>query len=175
MHHFAKFTVEETEQQFSVTMDSVDDSAKVHVAGSVSNDFPASSIFETLAEASKFFEQGSLGYSDTKTEGVFDGLELDCIDWNVESLKVDEIQSSYFQDNERFPPGAVEFGLCVVDAKHRPSLARTSQFCAARKAVETAATLGISKCFANLALNLAAANLLSIRTQAAPSARQHPV
>ena len=114
VHHFAKFTVVESQQQFSVTMDSVDDSAKVHVAGSVSNDFPSSSIFATLTEASKFFEQGSLGYSDTHKDGVYDGLELSCIDWNVESLKVDAIESSYFQDNQCFPPGSVEFDCALL-------------------------------------------------------------
>ena len=114
VHHFSKFTVVETEQEFSVTMNSDDDSAKVHVAGSVSNDFPESSIFETLDEASKFFEQGSLGYSDTKISGVYDGLELSCIDWKVETLEVDAIESSYFQDNERFPSGSVEFDCALL-------------------------------------------------------------
>ena len=114
VHHFAKFTVAETEQQFLVTMDSDDDSAKVHVAGSICSDFPASSIFGTLTEASRFFEQGSLGYSDTKTSGVYDGLELSCIDWNVESLKVDAIESSYFEDSERFPAGSVKFDCALL-------------------------------------------------------------
>lgn len=114
VHHFAKFTVVETAQQFAVTMNSVDDSAKVHVAGSVSNDFPTSSIFATLAEASAFFERGSLGYSDTKTSGVYDGLELNCIDWKAESLNVDAIESSYFLASERFPPGSVEFDCALL-------------------------------------------------------------
>jgi len=114
VQHFAKFTVTETAQQYSVTMNSVDDSARVHVAGSLSNDFPTSSIFETLNEASDFFEQGSLGYSDTKTSGVYDGIELSCIDWKVESLDVDAIESSYFLDSERFPPGSVAFDCALL-------------------------------------------------------------
>ena len=121
IHHFAEFTVAETEDQFSVTMNSVDDAAMVHVAGSASENFPATSIFETLAEASEFFEKGSLGYSDTKKSGVYDGLELSCVNWKVESLNVNSIQSSYFQDSERFPKGTVEFdcALLMRDIDHR--------------------------------------------------------
>jgi len=91
-----------------------DDSTKVHVAGSVSTEFPNSSVFGSLDVASKFFEDGSLGYSDTKTIGKFDGLELNCINWNVESLKVDQIESSYFQDSDRFPVGSVEFDCALL-------------------------------------------------------------
>jgi len=88
-----------------------DDPTRVHVAGSVTDQFPSSSIFESLAEASAFFEQGSLGYSDTNTDGKYDGLELNCVDWEVESLAVDEIQSSYFQDTDRFPDGDLCCGM----------------------------------------------------------------
>lgn len=114
VHHFANFTVVETDQQYAVTMQANDESAKVHVAGSVSNQFPASSIFESLDDASRFFEQGSLGYSDTRTDGKYDGLELNCDNWNVESLAVDAIQSSYFQNSDRFPAGSVEFDCALL-------------------------------------------------------------
>ena len=117
IHHFAEFTVAETDQHYSVTMTANDDPTKVHVVGSVSDQFPSSSIFQSLEEASSFFEQGSLGYSATNTDGKYDGLELNCVNWKVESLAVDEVQSSYFQDTDRFPKGSVEFD-CALLMRH---------------------------------------------------------
>ena len=113
-HHRAQFTVEETDDHFSVAMTSDDGDANVHVSGSVISDISASSVFNTLKSASDFFELGSLGYSDSNTVGKFDGLELQCGNWHVESLNVDTIQSSYFEDRSRFPTGSVEFDCALL-------------------------------------------------------------
>ncbi|MEM9413305.1 MAG: DUF2071 domain-containing protein [Planctomycetota bacterium] len=114
IHHHAKFTVSETDDQFSVTMASDDGQAKVHVAGSVTDGIAESSVFDSLELASEFFELGSLGYSDTNTTGKFDGLELQCENWHVEALDVSEIRSSYFEDRSQFPSGSVEFDCALL-------------------------------------------------------------
>ena len=111
-HHHASFNVIENGEHYSVTMTSGD--AKVHVSGTVAATLPNSSVFGSVSNASDFFEQGSLGYSDTKTQGKYDGLELDCSNWHVESLNVDSIQSSYFEDTNRFPAGSVEFDCALL-------------------------------------------------------------
>ena len=71
-----------------VALDS--DDAKTHVAveGTVTTGWPCSSVFGSAAEASMFFESGSLGYSATHTEGVYDGLELRTFGWSVMPLAV---------------------------------------------------------------------------------------
>ncbi|WP_246146668.1 DUF2071 domain-containing protein [Rubripirellula lacrimiformis] len=128
IHHHAKFTVVECGDRYSVAMASDDGGAKVHVSGSVVPAISDSSVFDSLESASAFFEQGALGYSDTLTGGKFDGLELRCRNWHVESLNVDRIQSSYFEDRSRFPSGSVEFdcALLMRDIAHewhgRPDL-----------------------------------------------------
>ncbi|MGB2501163.1 MAG: DUF2071 domain-containing protein [Mariniblastus sp.] len=114
IHHHAKFTVDETENDYSVTMVSDDGDANVHVSGSIVDSLCSSSVFNSLHSVSEFFELGSLGYSDTKTEGRFDGLELQCKNWHVESLAIDSIQSSYFEDETRFPVGSVEFDCALL-------------------------------------------------------------
>jgi hypothetical protein len=86
IHHNAKFTVAENDDHYSVTMASDDGVAKVHVAGSVASAIADSSVFDSLESASDFFALGSLGYSDTNTTGKFDGLELQCENWHIESL-----------------------------------------------------------------------------------------
>ncbi|MEX1027792.1 MAG: DUF2071 domain-containing protein [Candidatus Paceibacterota bacterium] len=114
VHHHAKFTVIENGDHFSVTMASDDGVAKVHVSGTVAPAISDSSVFDSLESASSFFELGSLGYSDTDTDGKFDGLELQCKNWHVESLNVDTIQSSYFEDQSRFPSGSVQFDCALL-------------------------------------------------------------
>lgn len=114
VHHYAKFEVQESEANYSVAMTSEDGGAIVHVSGSVRPDLPESSIFDSLEAASHFFEMGSLGYSDTRTSGKFDGLELQCENWKVEALEIDKIQSSYFEDSSLFPAGSVEFDCALL-------------------------------------------------------------
>lgn len=114
LHHHAMFNVVENDDQYSITMNSDDGTATVHVSGRVAAALPDSSVFASLDLASEFFAQGSLGYSDTNTKGKFDGLELQCKNWHVESLDVDAIQSSYFEDSSRFPAGSVEFDCALL-------------------------------------------------------------
>ena len=114
VHHHASFQVAERGDDFSITMDSRDGLANVHVSGSVATEICDRSIFDTLDDASRFFELGSVGYSDTTTNGRFDGLELACKNWRVEPLDVDSIRSSYFEDTSRFPSGSTEFDSALL-------------------------------------------------------------
>ena len=50
-------------------------------------DLPGSSCFSSLAEASAFFEPGSLGYSVTSDAGRLDGIELKTHGWSVEPFR----------------------------------------------------------------------------------------
>ncbi len=114
IHHHAVFTVKESADHVSVTMQSDDGDARVHVAGSVTDQLPESSVFDSVADVSEFFERGSLGYSATRTEGRYDGLELNCTNWRVEPLDIETVESSYFADESRFPPGSVEFDCALL-------------------------------------------------------------
>ena len=113
-HHHAKFTVEESPERVSVAMNSDDGSASVRVVGTLTDRLPDGSVFGSVEEASAFFEQGSLGYSATRTKGRYDGLELCCDNWSVEVLDVEEISSSYFEDEALFPEGSVGFDCALL-------------------------------------------------------------
>lgn len=120
IHHHAAFTVKESERYYFAEMRSDDGDAHVLVSGNVSTRLPISSVFRSVQDASDFFQQGSLGYSDTQSSGRFDGLELRCRAWQVQPLDVEEIQSSYFMDPSQFPEGSVEFdcALLMRDVQH---------------------------------------------------------
>lgn len=109
VHNRARFDVRETGDEYHIAMQSVDDSARVKVVGRKTDSLPKDSVFATLAECSQFFAEGSLGYSPGNTKTNFDGLELRTDNWQVNPLDVTDVQSSFFDDHEIFPPGSVAF------------------------------------------------------------------
>ena len=114
VHHHARFDVYEVDDAFRVALTSDDGQTRVRVAGRVSAGLPAASTFRSLPEASAFFEAGSLGYSATHRPGEYDGLELRSHGWQVEPLAVDTIQSSFFDDPQLFPRGAIAFDCALL-------------------------------------------------------------
>jgi len=50
----------------------------------------------------------------TSETGRLDGIELRTHGWTVEALQVDEVHSSYFSDEARFPKGSVEFDRALL-------------------------------------------------------------
>jgi hypothetical protein len=119
-HHHARFRVEESPRRVHVAMASDDGQVQVEVEGTVAAALPPESVFGSLAEASSFFERGSLGYSATRGGGAFEGLELSCRTWSVTPLAVERARSSFFEDRERFPHGSVRFdsALLMRDVHH---------------------------------------------------------
>jgi hypothetical protein len=113
-HHHAKFVVQEKADQMFVSIASDDRQMHVAVRGHVAEQLPINSVFESLAEASQFFQAGSLGYSVTADAGRYDGLEMDCKSWKVEPFEVQCVESSFFDDMNQFPPGAVIFDSALV-------------------------------------------------------------
>ena len=120
VHHRADFTVRESATSIAVALRSNDGRTCVDVQADVAAQLPSDSIFRTLAEASSFFEAGTLGYSPTSRPGTFDGLELRTADWSVQPLSVRHVQSTFFEDSSHFPTGSVVFdcALLMRDIKH---------------------------------------------------------
>ena len=113
-HHRAKFEVCETESTFRIEMNSLDHSAHVLVDAQIATRLPLDSVFESVAEASKFFSAGSLGYSPAGKQPRFDGLELKTFNWRVEPLDIAKVESSFFDNAEVFPIGSVEFDNALL-------------------------------------------------------------
>jgi uncharacterized protein YqjF (DUF2071 family) len=113
-HHHAMFKVEETSDRYSVAVRSDDGVTSMSVRGRRTDKLPASSVFPTLDEASSFFQAGSLGYSATGDPLRFQGLKLRCRNWQVEPLEVEEVRSSFFEDESLFPKGSIEFDCALL-------------------------------------------------------------
>jgi uncharacterized protein YqjF (DUF2071 family) len=114
VHHHASFRATEEDGAFSVHMVSDDGKTQVAVEAHIASHLPEHSIFASLEEASAFFEHGSFGYSVTNTAGKLDSLELRCKNWKVEPLRVAKAQSSFFDDQERFPPGSATLDCALL-------------------------------------------------------------
>ena len=113
-HHHAKFQVEERDGHYRIILDSDDRRTHLAVEGQIASELPSTSVFDSLRQASEFFEQGSLGYSPTREPGRFDGLELRSFTWEVQPLAVERVESSFFEDRALFPAGSVEFDCALL-------------------------------------------------------------
>jgi hypothetical protein len=114
LHHHAKFTVEEAADRYSVALRSDDGVTRVAVRGRRADALPASSVFRSPEEASAFFRAGSLGYSAAADPSRLQGLELRCLNWQAEPLEVEEVRSSFFEDESLFPRGSIGFDCALL-------------------------------------------------------------
>ncbi len=117
VHHRASFSVKESAESLSVSLKSSDGETHVSIHGTVTEMFPTTSVFRSLPDASDFFQRGSLGYSVTHIQGNYDGLELRCRDWKMETLGVETIESSFFDDRQRFPKDSIQFDCALLMRK----------------------------------------------------------
>ncbi len=119
-HHLADFRVSDTGAAIDFEMRSRDGEVAVQLRGRIGEALPTGSQFKSLAEASSFFESGSIGYSVTKDSRRLDGIFLRTKTWKMQTLDVDDVQSSYFADERRFPVGSVNFDCALImrDIEH---------------------------------------------------------
>lgn len=116
-HYHAKFTINETDEKYEVSFKS-NDHTSLSIKAKTTNDWNDESIFENLEDVSKFFENGSIGYSPNKKG--YDGLQLKTHQWKVSLLEVESVSSSFFENRDIFPDGSVVFdnALLMKDISH---------------------------------------------------------
>ena len=119
VHHFAEFSVNEENENYSVEFIS-DDDTFLSIKAKETTEWNQDSVFEDLNCASDFFEKGAIGYSPNKIGETFDGLELNTYEWKVKPLTVSEVRSTFFEDETVFPKGTVKFdnALLMKNIKH---------------------------------------------------------
>jgi len=118
--HGANFRVEDDGNLIGLDMHSNDGKVQIRIEGQAAQEFNRDSVFESLADASKFFERGELGFSPASQEHKLDGLRLKVSEWHVQPFAVSRAESSYFEDLSRNHPGSVEFdhALLMRDMAH---------------------------------------------------------
>ncbi|MEO8182586.1 MAG: DUF2071 domain-containing protein [Deltaproteobacteria bacterium] len=111
-HGAAEFDVRDDGDHFRVQMDSA--TSHVLIEGHLASSLPPGSVFKSLGVASRFFEQGTLGYSATSQPGRFEGLTLSTRAWKVEPVEVTRVESSFFEDVAQFPAGSTAFDCALL-------------------------------------------------------------
>lgn len=107
-HHKAHFETVESNERVELTITTEDGLADVKVAARVIDQVMTGSIFQNLAEASKFFCDGSVGYSPNQRTGEVEVMELRIPHWEMQPLQVEQAHSAWFADRTWFPEGALE-------------------------------------------------------------------
>lgn len=115
VHHHARIRARESnDRRLRLDLRSHDGRVDVSLETFDADFLPRTSVFPSIDAASRFFEQGSCGYSPTAHDGAFDGLELRTRAWSVRPAAVWSIRSAYFSDAHRFPPGSAELDCALV-------------------------------------------------------------
>lgn len=120
-HHLATFDVSDNDdRRISIGMKSLDNSTRVRVVATETDRLPGTSVFSSVDHASRFFETGSIGFSDTRGADCYDCLELQAHSWSVTPLDVEHVESTFFDDRTVFPAGSAEFdhALSMRDIDH---------------------------------------------------------
>lgn len=113
-HYLSAFRIEETAGKYGVRVEDREGKVLVSVEAELADSMPPGSVFSSVAEASEFFEAGSLGYSPAEQAGKLDALELRTEEWRVAPLEVRQVRSAFFEDHDRFPEGAVQFDSALL-------------------------------------------------------------
>lgn len=121
VHHLSDFIVRDQDENISIKVtEKGQDQPLVDLEVEETNTFPETSVFSSLNESSKFFENGCIGYSSRPNSCVMDGLKLEVTDWKVTALNVIRVSSAYYDDRNLFPEGSIELdhALLMRDIPH---------------------------------------------------------
>ena len=113
VHHLADFKVNESGGHYDIEFKS-EDGTSLSIKAEETNDWNKLSVFDDQDYASEFFKQGSVGYSPDKIGETFDGLELSTKRWEVSSLVVSHVRSSFFENRTIFPDGSISFDNALL-------------------------------------------------------------
>lgn len=111
VHHAATFSVREPGNRFKVAVSPAADPARplLRVHAHLTDSLPRDSVFRSVTEAEEFFRAGAVGWSPGRREGELDGLELRALEWHLEPLAVDWMESRFFGDNLCLPASSWQF------------------------------------------------------------------
>jgi hypothetical protein len=110
-HYLAKFNVKEGDGNYHVDFTSSDNTS-ISIDAKEIEYFDTKSIFETLENVSEFFEKGAVGYSPNRDR--YEGLKLQAYTWQVRPLEVQNVHSSFYENEAIFPKGSVQFDNALL-------------------------------------------------------------
>jgi hypothetical protein len=110
----SRFEPQESDTSVSLRIVRADGGTEIVFVGRPADQLPPTSIFPSLEAAAGFFSLGATGYSATDTSGHYHGMDLHSLNWTVSPLAIEEAQSCFFDDRQRFPAGSVELDCALL-------------------------------------------------------------
>lgn len=110
----SQFEGKESDTSVFLRIVRADGGTEISFAGHLADQLPPTSIFRSLNAAARFFSLGATGYSATRVEGHYHGMELHSLNWSISPLAIETAQSCFFDDPQRFPTGSVELDCALL-------------------------------------------------------------
>ena len=110
----SQFIVSETSKSIAIKIIRPDGKPQIDFMGKIVDQISPTSIFPSLDEATKFFALGATGYSATKAEGYYHGMELRTLKWSIEPMAIDHATSDFYDNRDIFPMGSVKLDSALV-------------------------------------------------------------
>ncbi|MFF0150741.1 DUF2071 domain-containing protein [Micromonospora sp. NPDC005203] len=105
-HHLSRFDIRESADELRIALSDPVDKVCVGVHVRVAAALSGSHLFDDVDQASEFFRRGATGFSTTPDPSHLDGVELLTQGWQVTPVDLAAVQSTFFDDPVRFPPGS---------------------------------------------------------------------
>ena len=113
-HYRASFQTNEFEGKYSVNMQSHDGHSSLSVEAVNVNNFPSTSMFDSIDHASSCFRDCSTGISPSTKPNRFKTIRLLTKTWEVKPLHVQKLHSSYFEDQSLFRNESIQFDNALL-------------------------------------------------------------
>jgi uncharacterized protein YqjF (DUF2071 family) len=119
VHDHARFEILEGGEHFEMKMKTRLGDADVAYAAKVSREWKAASVFKNFEEACAFFKRGDCGFSCAQSANL-EGIQLRTLEWKMEALDVTDVQSTFYENPEKFPRDSLKFdcGLLMRNIPH---------------------------------------------------------
>ncbi|TDC41661.1 DUF2071 domain-containing protein [Micromonospora sp. KC213] len=105
-HHRSRFDVRESADELRIAFADPGEAVRVDVHVRMAAALSGSHLFDDVDQASEFFRRGATGFSITPDPSHLDGVELLTQGWRVRPVELASVQSTFFDDPARFPPGS---------------------------------------------------------------------
>ncbi len=114
VHRHAEFLVAEDNGRLAMAVFTERHQADVAFDARFPAEWARPSLFDSIEEASQFFERGDCGFSCSPRTAELEGMRLRTLDWKVIPLEVRRVYALFFENPDRFPPGSVEFDSALL-------------------------------------------------------------
>jgi hypothetical protein len=114
MYHRSWIDTRDDRGVVEISCRSDDGAGDVRFVARETDQLPSTSVFGSLEEAAAFFQRGAVGYSASRHAARLDGLLLQTNGWSVAPLDVEVLESSYFANSIRFPPGSATLDDALI-------------------------------------------------------------